>query len=659
MHSDPCVLPGPVVPASNRRRAGVALGVAGLLVGGVVSAMTAQAAVPTFPDNLVVFPDRDFVTVEGFQDHLGETATLQVVRGGTVVGSAKAVVQAGDVAFEVNHPGGACWGAGTTLKVTPDIVAGDRVTIAFPDGTGADTTVQDAAVDADPVQDGSTVRVTGHVAAGVNRAQLEQRIVNPDLSAFVGKRDVRAVPGPVVSAPGGAYQSGLDIAADGSFTATYIFTSAQAAQVTAGSPGARLMSWQLEDGAANRQGLSIAEFGEAGGPGMGGCPAGPSAQAAPAGSFSAVRSADGLQAQVNWTAATPQPGAAAVTGYNVLAIAPAAANGQSPVLGARTPAAAARTTLTGLTAGTAYTFEVRSLTDAAMSAPFKAISTVTPPADQTAPPLTLDPAPSNATTLVETDTVTAASETGADIYYAVGTSAITGDLPSDDARLYTGPIAITATTELHFAAFDRAGNSATAVGTFTPPTAAPATLAGPDTVTATPGQESATVRWSAVTSATGYRVTAKPAGAALAATTVETTALTTKVSGLTAGTSYTITVATRNSAGTYGNESTLSATVTPTPVTDQVTVTLAKWRSGDFNIKGTGSAAGATVSIHTGSATGPVIGTAVVAAPVAPATVGDYALRLRNNAAGARNPGQIWATSSNGGVVGPVTVTNG
>ena len=66
----------------------------------------AAAAVPTFPDNLVVFPDRDFVTIEGYQDHVGQTATVEVLRGGQVVGSAQGVVEAGDVAFEVNHPEG-------------------------------------------------------------------------------------------------------------------------------------------------------------------------------------------------------------------------------------------------------------------------------------------------------------------------------------------------------------------------------------------------------------------------------------------------------------------------------------------------------------------------------------------------------------------------
>jgi hypothetical protein len=44
----------------------------------------ASAAGPAFPDNLVVFPNRD-------------------------------------PAFEINHPGGYCWGAGTGVNVTPDL----------------------------------------------------------------------------------------------------------------------------------------------------------------------------------------------------------------------------------------------------------------------------------------------------------------------------------------------------------------------------------------------------------------------------------------------------------------------------------------------------------------------------------------------------------
>src|SRR4051812_10611261 len=72
--------------------------VAGLAIIGALGAVMASAAVPKFPDNLVVFPDRDFISVEGFTDHAGETATVEIKRGATVMGSAKAVVTGDDVA---------------------------------------------------------------------------------------------------------------------------------------------------------------------------------------------------------------------------------------------------------------------------------------------------------------------------------------------------------------------------------------------------------------------------------------------------------------------------------------------------------------------------------------------------------------------------------
>ena len=104
----------------------------------------------------MVFPDRDFVTIEGYQDRVGQTAMVEVTRKGAgVVGSAQGVVQAGDVAFEINHPGGYCWGAGTGLNVTPDIRPGDIVSIKFERRRRRDR-VQDAYVTARSVLSGTT-----------------------------------------------------------------------------------------------------------------------------------------------------------------------------------------------------------------------------------------------------------------------------------------------------------------------------------------------------------------------------------------------------------------------------------------------------------------------------------------------------------------------
>src|SRR3954452_15956190 len=163
-----------------------ALLVAGLAILGALGAIVASAAVPTFPDNLVVFPDRDFISVEGFQGHKGETATVEIKRGATVMGSAKAVVSGEDVAFEINHPGGVCWGNDTTLKVTPDIQPGDVATISFPDRTSKDVAVRGAHA-SDAVQSGLTVTVSGHIDPVINKDFVEQRIINPDLVAVIGK----------------------------------------------------------------------------------------------------------------------------------------------------------------------------------------------------------------------------------------------------------------------------------------------------------------------------------------------------------------------------------------------------------------------------------------------------------------------------------------
>ena len=289
-------------PRRRRRAVVAALVAAGLAGSALALPGIAAAAVPTFPDNVVVFPDRDFVTIEGYQDHVGQTATIEVWRGTQIVGSAQGVVEAGDVAFEVNHPGGYCWGAGTNLKVTPDIKPGDRVSIRFGTAANADaddsTTVADAFVNADSVLDEATrtLTVTGAFNGGLNPAQVEQRIVNPELTATdVARRDVRAVPGGLVAAPKGGYSSNLEITGN-TFKATYVFTTLETARIAATGGGERFMSWQVEDAEANRQGLTIAEYGELGGPGMGGCPAGPADVGAPAGTAQVIRSGDGLSA---------------------------------------------------------------------------------------------------------------------------------------------------------------------------------------------------------------------------------------------------------------------------------------------------------------------------------------------------------------------------
>ena len=63
----------------------------------------------------------------------------------------------------------------------------------------------------------------GYAGPGVNQAQMEQRVINPDLvDTEIGRRDIRAVPGPLTPAPKGGYSSSLTFEGD-QFTATYVF----------------------------------------------------------------------------------------------------------------------------------------------------------------------------------------------------------------------------------------------------------------------------------------------------------------------------------------------------------------------------------------------------------------------------------------------------
>jgi len=652
----------------NKRLAAVVAGGV-LAAAGTTGAFVASAAVPTFPDNLVVFPDRDFITIEGYQDRVGQTATVEVSRGGKVIGSAQSEVAAGDVAFEINHPGGVCWGNGTDLNVTPDIQPGDKVALKFDGEVVGDTVVQDTYVSEDSHLEGATLTIKGHVGPGVNPAQMEQRIVNPDLTETnIGRRDVRATPSTVLTpSDKGGYASMLAVdQATGTFTATYVFDDPAVAQIAASGGGERAMAWQEEDAEANRQGLTISEYKEVGGPGMGGCPAGPGDSSAPApGKAAVVRSEDKTSVQVTWAPVEAVPTAEPVSGYSVEAIANTASSttGDHVVLGRRTSASATRATITGLDANESYKVEVRSIAGAKMSEAFGANVPSTPPdGDVTEPVVTADPAPGADGAVVNTKAVALSSELNADIYYTTdGSEVIGGDLlPADTANLYTGAIPITAeNTVVKAVAIDRAGNvSALLTGKYSPQIQADPAPGAPTDLSGTVGQESVTLRWSSTdTTITGYGVQAYDEAGATVGTLRETTSRTMTITGLTAGKPYFFTIKAKSSGG-YGAESAKVGPLTPTAITDRVTIARAQWKSGDFRVEGTGSVVGAVVTIRPAKADGTIdrtrsLGSASVV------TGGAYAVRLRDNAAPSTNPGRIFVESNMGGVAGPTTVTNG
>ena len=109
-----------------------------------------------------------------------------------------------------------------------------------------------------PTLSGNTLTIKGHLGTDVSRAQLEQRVVNPDLTGTdVARRDIRALPGPLMPAARGGYSSSLTITGN-EFTATYVFDDPGDRAIAANGGGERIMSWQLQDADGNRQGLTIA-----------------------------------------------------------------------------------------------------------------------------------------------------------------------------------------------------------------------------------------------------------------------------------------------------------------------------------------------------------------------------------------------------------------
>ncbi|HEY0693488.1 MAG TPA: fibronectin type III domain-containing protein [Kribbella sp.] len=641
--------------------------VAGTVLIGPLAPMVAQAAVPAFPDNITVFPDRDFVSIDGFAEHAGQQITIEVRRPGAgLVGSAigttasAASIAAGNPAIEVNHPGGICWGAGGGLQVTPDIRAGDVISLKFGGLVVADTTTLDAAVTGGTLTSPTTLVVEGRIGPAVDPAFIEQRIVEPALrNTDVGRRDARAVPGGMVVAPKGGYSSGLQVGG-GTFTATYEFLKAETAAIAAGGQF-RAMSWQDQDANGNRQGVTIAEFGELGGPGMGGCPAGP-LQQGPASPTNVTAVGTGNSTDITWTPAVATPGSAPILGYTVRAVDQFSSQGAQAEVGRRlsNPDASSATLPTTL-AGKRV--EVRAFSESGESWP-PALPGNTPSGDVTRP--TVQAAPAGGLYTTDVSVALSANEAGSEIYYTLdGSDPLEAGTAGPAATLATGPIAISSSSgpvTLRYVAFDPAGNaSLTKLERYT--FGAVQVPGAPQSVTAQPANGMANVRWSAPLDAgtspiTGYQVTATPTTGTPIVLTAGPSATTVQVNGLVNGTAYGVTVVAVSAAGSSNPSSTV--TVTPVaPAIDTLTVTSAKWKSGDLRLKGTGNIAGASLTFRSGSATGTVFATAVIVQPPAAGALnGTWSLRVRAGSAATRNPSPVFISSDKDGTLGPLTVPN-
>lgn len=645
--------------------------------------------VPPFElGNLVLFPSRDFVTIEGFQTYKGEnfvgaTFLTEVVRGDKVVGAAWSVVVASDVAYEINHPGGYCWGdnrkaplgkaLGSEFQVTPEIVPGDKVRIKTALGKIlASSTIQDVGIDS-VVRNGAVLVVKGKIGSGVSPSQLEQRIINPDMDdTIIGRRDVRAVPGGFAASPNGGYESMMEVSG-GTYTATYQFESAELAEL-AEAGGARLMSWEKEDGEANRQGLTIFELGETGGPGFGGCPVGPAQAAAPAGSFQSELSTDSTTMTFNWTKPEAAAGAAPLTGYSVSATL-ICTGPNLPVDGCPMEQPGVQKTINSATMLTAtlkvdpsltYTPSVRAMTsDQALSAPFKK-NPITVPAPTTPNTPASAPPPMPLVTLEDGLVVFGNLPANAEkvVFYTIDKEVIAEDSVVADAKSYTGPFLLPedAPGVVHFVVFTPTFDNKVA-GLFTPPpetTVLPQPLVTPGTA----GQEAITARWSFpdVNKAVSFDVELKKTSEIL----VEKAAkmVMTPVGKLERSATFTKAVypelivdteySFRVKANNGGDWSNWSVELKATKKTDVITLTEARWKAGKPELRLVVSASSRVnrIKLFVGNSSGPTtttpfrtVLTSELPAPVSPSVMSVFDLNMRAGNTPSSLPAYIWAES--------------
>jgi hypothetical protein len=664
----------------------------------IVAGVAAAGTPPTGPGNIEVFPSRDMVAIEGYAAQAGQTATLTVTRGGQTIGTATGEVD--DTGFmEWNHeasplPGGGF--AGCFDGVTPDIKAGDTVSVRFSGSPLVDgMTVGSAAVTevrASAPSAGTTnsVTISGTYGADVDLDRFAVEVVNPEMrdAGTIGERAISWSPNEPPAATQGYTVTGT--AADGRFSVTFGTMTQQDQQMVFDGEKVAL-SWMADATVVEAQlGLTLAEHGLVGG-GAPGCPAGPDGAEPPVSDHTVVWTSD-TEATVTWAAAVPVAGAEEVDGYSVVAVDQTPnSRGALRQLGYEVGEDVTQVVLDGLTADALYDIRVRSIVNGELSAAFPlAGTTTTPPdGDTTAPVLTATPDFTSGTAAAPVRTsadrvLTLAADEGA-IYYTLDGSPVTtepgGNVPSPTAKLHQGtPIPISGPTTVNVAVIDAAGNATHKTGVVAPAAAQPAV---PPTNVGVTGVRagSVDVAWNAVPDATSYRVRVwlrKDAvrNAAGAITSPATTTVQMQYDTVVQGTSATIALprsergfryvfrvqARTPFASTYSDFSADTPVISAIVPGDDIGLTRARFDAGDeFQIDGTGSVTGATITVHRQNAlgTGPVL-TPIPGYPTATVGaldelgVGTWNITL--DPAPATNPGVIYLLSSNGDVEGPFTV---
>jgi hypothetical protein len=187
---------------ARRNRTRAAITTAAALVAATAFAVPAGAASPAPSGNhsLLSFPQRDFISGDGYSESEGPVIVTVVRNDVTIATSTPVTPQDDDKTpgfdgiVEVNHPGGGCWD-----NTTPDILPGDEIVTTTHNGTGKAEGTTTSNVTASPAEldlaGNVVVHGTAQDAAGdpLPLDEIEQRLIaNKDLFNANGRRTLRA-----------------------------------------------------------------------------------------------------------------------------------------------------------------------------------------------------------------------------------------------------------------------------------------------------------------------------------------------------------------------------------------------------------------------------------------------------------------------------------
>jgi len=596
---------------------------------------------PTFPNNIVCFPERDFCTIQGYLDYSGQGLTLNVLKDTTITGSAKGTVSGADVAFEVNHPGGLCWGDGTTLKVTPNIEIGNKIEIKKDALLLSEIVIQNGYI-IKKERTGNTITVTGFLDSTINPANIELRIVNNDLkTTSIGRRDARAIVGSISPVFTG-YSSGISIV-NNNFMGVFEFTDSITADIAFISAYS-LSMWEKTDNAGNALGITISEFEAIGGPWSLLCP--PYANYINVNLKKLIVTGQILKWDNNIQLL---PGSDPITGFNSHVIRNLDQN-TNEIIGYRFSNNINKYDFSKVNIKLTDKIEFRVMTNNKLSDPL-----IIELNNLNENPSVIFTPQSDSTIVVNTNVVILSSNTGQIIYTLDGT-----DPNLDNGIIYTDSITITKEIIIKAISYSYGGKASSVISGKYAPEVVLKTYLPPANLKVVPQSNSLSVSWTNINDPTINLYKIKIYSGTNLISSVDTTLNPLVVTNLNPNTLYTFSILARYDT-IWSSESTQTAAITFPSLVDNLIITSAKWKSTDFRVSGTSSMPNVILTLYFANAdntistkTVNIQGTSNSISGTSsglPDITNNYVfdIRVTKNQV-PPNPGKIFVKSSKGGV---------